>query len=145
MPMPDDRRGCNRAISHLSRGERRNLLSTERKRRQNGSWGPWEKLTFPRGSAGDGWAADFTVAHKNSVFAVLDRTLPNGVRHLAISSLSGDRPSWLEAQRIKTEIAGPDATAVEVYPPDAEIVDQADMYHLWVVGRLPFSLATREA
>ncbi len=47
-------------------------------------------------------------------------------------------------QRIKDEIAGPDATAIEVYPPHAEIVDQADMFHIWVVpGPLPFSLFDR--
>ena len=47
-------------------------------------------------------------------------------------------------QRIKDEIAGQDATAVEVYPPHSEIVDQADMYHLWVLPEpLPFSLADR--
>lgn len=32
------------------------------------------------------------------------------------------------------------ATAVEVYPPQSEVVDDADMYHLWIVERLPFSL-----
>lgn len=39
---------------------------------------------------------------------------------------------------------GPEATAVEVYPPHAEIVDDADMYHLWVLAApLPFSLFPR--
>ena len=48
------------------------------------------------------------------------------------------------SERIKDEIAGPDATAVEVYPPQAEIVDDADMYHLWVLpAPLPFSLFPR--
>lgn len=42
--------------------------------------------------------------------------------------------------RAKTELAGPTATGIEVYPPDAEIVDQADMFHLWIVSDLPFSL-----
>ena len=77
----------------------------------------------------------------NDVFSVLDRYLENGVRHLAITSLSTVRPSWPEMQRIKDEIAGPNATAVEVYPPQNEIVDDADMYHLWVMaGPLDFSL-----
>jgi hypothetical protein len=68
---------------------------------------------------------------------VLDRNLPDGTRHLMISSLTGDRPTWWEAQRIKNEIAGQNATAVEVYPPQSEVVDDADAYHLWV---LPTSL-----
>lgn len=131
----------NPAIHHLARGERRHLLSAEARARRYGMWTPWETITFPRGSVGDGWAADFTTAHKNNVFAVLDRTLPNGIRHLAISSLSGERPTWPEAQRIKDELAGEDATAVEVYPPRAEVVDGADMYHLWIVPPLAFSLS----
>ena len=68
----------------------------------------------------------------------------SGARHLAISSLSGIRPTWPEAQRMKNELAGDDATAVEVYPPQGEVVDQADMYHLWVLpGPIPFSLNMR--
>ena len=121
--------------------ERRKLLAVARKRRRRGQWGAWKTRTFPPGSAGSGWAAQFTTAHVNRVFSVLDRTHPCGARHLAVSSLSGVRPSWTEMQRIKTEIAGADATAIEVYPPEGEVVDDADMFHIWVVpGPLPFSL-----
>lgn len=132
-------------LANISRNERRHLLAKEAKARRAGTWSAWETLTFPPGTVGRGWAAEFTTAHRNNVFAVLDRTLGNGVRHLAISSLSENRPTWHEAQRIKDEIAGEDATAVEVYPPRSEIVDDANMYHLWVVTvPLPFSLANRE-
>jgi hypothetical protein len=53
--------------------------------------------------------------------------------------------SWPDVQRIKREVlwSGRERVGVEVYPPDAEIVDQANMYHLWVLPlgfRLPFSL-----
>lgn len=62
--------------------------------------------------------------------------------HLAIASLSGERPTWWEMQRIKDELAGPDAMAVEVYPPAAEVVDEADMFHIWVLPQpLTFGLA----
>ena len=63
------------------------------------------------------------------------------MRHLAVSSLSGQRPTWPEMQRIKDELAGPEATAIEVYPPRDQVVDEADMFHIWVLrGRLPFGL-----
>jgi len=57
--------------------------------------------------------------------------------------------SWSDVQRIKREVLwdGRERVGVEVYPPDAEIVDQANMYHLWVMPKgfcLPFSLAARE-
>ena len=128
----------------LPRHERRRLLALEASRRKSGAWPPWETLAIPRGAAGRGWAADFETVHRNWVFSVLDRTLECGVRHLAVSSLSGIRPSWVEMQRIKDELAGTDSTAVEVYPPRAEVVDEADMFHIWVLtGPLPFSLARR--
>lgn len=134
----------NPVLANVDRSTRRSLLSAEAKNRGLGTWGEWEVLTFPRGSVGEGWAADFTTAHKNKVFSVLDRTLPNGVRHLAVASLSGIRPTWREMQRIKDSIAGCDKTAVEVYPPAMEIVDQADMFHIWVLPEpLPFSLYSR--
>ena len=63
--------------------------------------------------------------------------------HLGVSSLSGIRPTFHEMQRIKNDLAGQDATAIEVYPPQHQMVDEADMFHLWVLrGKLPFGLHT---
>lgn len=133
-------------LAQVPRHERRFLLKCEERARKSGQWGVWETIHFPRGSAGDGWVRDFDTAHRNAVFSVLDRTLPNGVRHLAVSSLSQIRPSWWEMQRIKDDLAGPEATAVEVYPPRDEVVDGADMFHIWVLPQpLPFGLARRAA
>lgn len=136
----------NSAMHGLSKRDRRRLLDLEARRRKSGAWGGWETITFPPGTSGTaGWAAEVTKVHRNRVFSVLDRIDFSGARHLAIASLSGIRPTWHEMQRIKDEIAGANATAVEVYPPRAEIVDGADMYHLWVLpGRLPFSLCDRK-
>lgn len=125
---------ANPAIASLPRRYQRKLLSDEDRARKSGDWGPWERVTFPRGSAGRTWAAEFTVAHRNRVFSVLDRDVEGGYRHLAVASLSGVRPTWWEMQRIKDEIAGKDATAVEVYPPHDQIVDGADMFHIWVMA-----------
>lgn len=131
----------NDALRHLDRAARRSLLKAEAKAREVGDWGAWEVVKFPRGSVGRGWSAELTTAHKNRVFCVFDRTLSDGVRHLAVSSLSGIRPSWHEMQRIKDDLAGHDATAVEVYPPRSQIVDEADMFHIWVLPQpLTFSL-----
>lgn len=133
-------------IMRLPRHQRRQILTEEKRNRKAGTWGAWETITFPpRSVFPTGWAACFTKAHKNRVFSVLDRYDASGVRHLAVSSLSGERPTWPEMQRIKDELAGPDATAVEVYPPKNEVVDDADMFHLWVLpGDLNFSLYAAE-
>lgn len=133
---------ANPATQRLSRNERRAAFDKERRLRKSGDWPAWKLRQFLPGSAGTaGWAAEFTRAHLNEVFCVLDRNLPDGTRHLMISSLTGERPTWWEAQRIKNEIAGVNATAVEVYPPQAEVVDDADAYHLWILpAPLGFSL-----
>lgn len=122
--------------------ERKALLQRERRLRRSGEWGEWERIENPR-RFGPGWLGEVDHVRRNRVFAVLVRDTPSAI-HLAVSSLSGDRPSWHEMQRIKDEICGPQHTGLEVYPPRDEIVDDADMFHLWVVfGGVPFSLAER--
>ncbi len=131
----------NPAMKHLAPKERQRLLTLERKFRASGAWGPWETIILTPGQAGDGWAGQCHQARRNRVFSVLVRLDASGVVHLAVSSLSGIRPSWHEMQRIKNDIAGPDATAIEVYPPQPQVVDGADMFHIWVLrGKLPFGL-----
>ena len=119
-------------------------LQKEAKSRSTGKWESWTIKNFPKGSAGSGWAADFNTCYVNGIFSVLDRELKTSwgkVRHLAVASLSGIRPSWHEMQRIKNEIAGPSTTAIEVYPPDDRVVDEADMFHVWVLpSKLPFGI-----
>ena len=56
------------------------------------------------------------------------------VMHLRIRRRSGRGPiPWEALQAIKDEHAGVDATAIEVYPPADEVVDEVEMRHLWVV------------
>lgn len=51
-----------------------------------------------------------------------------------------DGITWDALQKVKREIGRGDAVAVEVYPPDADVVDVANIRHLWLVGEgaLPF-------
>lgn len=66
--------------------------------------------------------------------------------HLWIRRHDGDiARSWADLQQIKNELVGAERLAVEVFPPTKELVDQANMAHLWVypVGyRLPFGLGS---
>lgn len=123
---------------------RKKLVARERKLRRIGEWGEWERLENPHRFQ-RGWLGEVDHVRRNRVFAVLVRDVGTAI-HLAISSLTGDRPSWYEMQRIKNELAGEKATAVEVYPPASEVVDEAEMFHLWVLFKpLPFSLHRRGA
>ena len=50
---------------------------------------------------------------------------------------------WAVMQRIKNELIGPDRIAVEVYPKQDQVIDQANIYHLWVLPEgfeLPFGI-----
>lgn len=139
----DARIKMNPALQALRKRDRNYAIANERNWRRRGDWGAWEVITFDR-PVDLGAVGIFAVAHRNKVFAVLDRQDFSGARHLAVASLTGDRPTWHEMQRIKDDLAGPEATAIEVYPPRSEVIDGADMFHIWVLpGRLPFSLARR--
>ena len=49
--------------------------------------------------------------------------------------------TWEELQRLKREAGYGDFDAVEVYPPDADVVNVANLRHLWILpaGFLPFA------
>lgn len=124
----------NNVIGTLPPPEQERLLFREKILRQKGEWGDWESASFPKGTVSkdkNTFSYSFVRAHKNNVFAVLERNLANGT-HLAVSSLSGERPSWWEMQRIKNELMGESTTGIEIYPPQDEVVDGANMFHIFV-------------
>ena len=45
---------------------------------------------------------------------------------------------WRHLQRIKTELCGAEREAIEIFPPESQLVDSANQFHLWVLpeGRL---------
>jgi len=49
--------------------------------------------------------------------------------------------TWEELQRLKREAGYGDHDAVEVFPPDADVVNVANIRHLWILepGHLPFA------
>ena len=48
-----------------------------------------------------------------------------------------DGITWDELQRIKNECLGEDVWCVEVYPAQSELLDVANMRHLWVLDEPP--------
>ena len=133
-----------------TRQQRQHAKALERKAWSSGKWGEWRCTPLPNGlPGGHGWCCDIRFAYANDLYAVLERPMmtPWGfVRHLAIRTASNLEPPWRDKQRIKDELFSPHDTAVEVMPPAVEVVDQADMYHLWILPHdmaLPFSLFDR--
>lgn len=132
---------------------RRDRLAAKSSERKGlaGEWGQWRKTPTPNGvPGGRGWTRDIRAAWANNLYAVLIRPFVaddgEEVIHLAIRTASNLEPPWRDMQRIKNEICGVEATAVQVMPPESELIDEADMYHMWVLSyRLPFTLAYKRA
>lgn len=100
-------------------------------RRIGQRWGEWENRRWvadhPRAVEGliDAWC--------NDRFAVqLFDT--NGRQWLSIRKHAdgSSPPTWAELQRIKNELIGPEREGVQVFPKVSDLVDEAEMYHLWL-------------
>lgn len=67
--------------------------------------------------------------------------------HLAVRrNDESEIQGWDDLQRIKNELAGGDRVALEIYPPEAEVIDQANMRHLFVLPAgtvAPFTIRGR--
>jgi hypothetical protein len=57
-----------------------------------------------------------------------------GVIHLSIKRRDKEViHDWRHLQQIKNMIAGDELEAVEIYPPESQLIDSANQYHLWVL------------
>jgi hypothetical protein len=147
---PLNHHGGNPAIAHLRSKERAQVIINETRRRRAGDWGDWEPVSRAEClqimGGMTGWLRDIRGAYRNAVFSVLERLDVTGVIHIGVASLSGIRPTWYEMQRIKNELFGLELTAVEIYPPNSEVVDGSDMFHMWILpGAIPFGLTKLDA
>ena len=66
-----------------------------------------------------------------------------GVERLSIcrTAITGDRwtdgISWNDIQRLKHECGRGDKFAVEIYPADKDVVNVANMRHIWILDEPP--------
>lgn len=107
----------------------------------------WKQALSPKEcGVGSGWFGEMDRAYQNGKYAVMVRTIdtPFGkVDHACIRNVPNTDIPWAEKQKIKNELFGKERVAVEVFPKESELVDEANMYHLWVFPEgysLPFGL-----
>lgn len=65
------------------------------------------------------------------------------VIHCCFRNLAGNDIPWAEKQWLKDSLFGENRVAVEVFPAKDRLVDQANMYHIWVFEEgfeLPFGI-----
>jgi hypothetical protein len=131
----------------VSRRDRRILKSDNRKQPatlQKVTAIEWAHINSIGGNRIEVWRSrDFLV----QVFAEKD-----GVERLTICRTSldgddwGDRITWDDLQRLKRECGRGERDAVEIYPADRDVVNVANMRHLWVVpANIPFKWTTSAA
>jgi hypothetical protein len=93
---------------------------------------------------GTGWCGNLDKAYSDGRYAVMTRVVPTDwgeVTHACIRNTNNTDIPWAEKQRIKNELFGEESTAIEVFPAESELVDGANMYHIWVLPmKLPFGL-----
>ncbi len=139
----------NRSVRRTQEKLLRAKQGDERRAFATGRWPPWETKSLVYGEVGSGWCAEFHTAYHNTVLAVLHRTIQTEwgpVEHLAIRNATNTDVPWAVKQRIKDELIGLDKIGIEVFPKSDELVDNAELYHIWVMPddfTLPFSIVRR--
>lgn len=136
----------------MNRGERRARMSEHRIiKRMSGEWSPFEarEITAEQRER-------FTCARSASAVFVNNRyvvqiylrsTEWGEIEHLAIRRNDAEMVrSWSDMQRIKNELCGAERVGLEVFPAESDLVDEANMAHVWVLPSgfsLPFTIRGR--
>lgn len=95
---------------------------------------------------GTGWFGELNKVWTDGEYVVMSRTIPTDwgeVEHACIRNASSTDIPWREKQRIKDELFGVERSALEVFPAKTQLVDEANMYHIWIMPEgfiIPFSL-----
>lgn len=104
-------------------------------------WGPWvpKPLVAPSGRHAPR-EVHTVLLNEKAGYVVLISTICwediGDVDHLWITRRDGNPiRSWSDVQRIKRECLedGGRRLGVEIYPAEEDVVDEANMYHLWVL------------
>lgn len=125
----------------------------ERRRQERGHklLSGWTQHPAPKETGyGDGWTRELDRCYRSprGKFVVMTREIETEwgwVTHATISS--HQQPTWSEKQWIKNELFGRETQAIEVFPKESELVDEADMYHLWILPpgfEIPFTIYDKE-
>jgi hypothetical protein len=96
---------------------------------------------------GTGWFGELDkVYRQGNDYVVMIRNIETEwgkVQHACIRNADNSDIPWREKQRIKNEIFGKESLAIEVFPCESQLVDEAGMYHIWVLPtgfKIPFGL-----
>ena len=99
-------------------------------RKKERDW-EWRQVAVPT-ALGEQWptAGKVCALWRCHKYAVLTIRFPDETVLLMVNDPTC-RHSWQDLQRIKNDLLGERWAAVEVYPPQDRVVDEANLYHLW--------------
>lgn len=136
----------------MNRAQRRASISHGRSLIKKG-WSEWEDKTLEAQMRGiQVKAPGFLRIMMNNIYTVQifyheAKIYPDAYANIGhfVVRRNDEAPirSWSDMQRIKNELAGKDRVAVEVYPSEETLVDQANNYHLWIMPlgyQMPYGL-----
>lgn len=132
---------------HVDKRTQRLRQDEELKQRKTGHWAPWRPIpeegpqgmiAMREGARGGAWAKDFHTGWINGWAVVCVRTIAGTsklgvVQHAMITTATLTEFTWKEKQRLKNELFGADRTAIEIMPREADKIDEANSYHLWIL------------
>ena len=109
--------------------------------------GPLEPVDLSNNPAAPAWMTRCFMNNRYVVMINDNTTMTNGVTAIkAMIQRHDDQPipyHWSQLQAIKNEIFGPETTAIEFYPAESQLMNDANIYWLWVLPEqaLPKALA----
>jgi hypothetical protein len=125
-------------MGKLSKRQQRERKKRERDARRKASVGWTKFLPFAQLPAnGDDPGA---VAYRNSRYVVAVRSCPPYTVLSIVNLDHSARHDWRDFQRIKNELVGPEAEAVELYPRESRLIDTTNAYHLWARTDVSFDI-----
>jgi hypothetical protein len=72
----------------------------------------------------------------NDLYSVYVRYIGHGAMHISFHRHNrAPIRDWRHFQAIKNEVAGPERLAIEVFPPESMLMDEANEYHIWVLPK----------
>lgn len=154
-PNRQERRHKAMTFKKLANAQRSQIRRLNEQLRLEG-WGEWQQKDLQGEQAeaikklqGNSISPEqFWFNNRYSVQVFRKFTAWGEILHLLVRehNASADVP-WRDLQRIKDDLVEPERTAVQVFPARADLVDQANLYHLWVLPQamtLPFGLHLKD-
>lgn len=141
-----ERAGIGKSLADVISDE---IHGTEKKPPFTGYKPKWIGKPSPKSMhIGSGWFRELNQVKvsEDEQYAVMSRPVQTEwgeVIHVCIRNATSTDIPWAEKQRIKNELFGVERIAIEVFPKESQLIDEAPMYHLWVLPEkmeLPFGI-----